>query len=821
MNQAATATQSSTTAQRAQWLLSLGCSPLPVAPAQAEPVGKNGKPMFNGKNPSYLDTSGKPHLIRHTQYRDTPPTVAELETWFTNPQNGIGTLAGGGGIDWIDLDLKNFESQSDCDNARAQILERCSRTYFESTRSGGCHIAVRLAEKKDFTNFELGNGGHAGEFLGEGRFVVLAPTPGYTSQNGDEIASVQSAAALGLRKVGSAKTAVDSDADSEVFTPTDEQKQIAEDNKNADMRKAPVALEKLISKKCKDILAAKKSDDASGDLAKLARELYGCAEWYPAQRLPVTGDPDALLQRAATNLGVDSDRLARILQPISRTGNLPGLVQYGGVIKAKAWFRKCRKSEASGDEVCSELKKIQALRKYFDERIRFNELSQKIEIDGGIVEDIESQRIDYIEQENKSIGVDLFCSVARKLAVENSYHPVAIYLEQVAEKSTDTSILDGIAERYFGVSDPLYSIYVKRWLVSAVARIFKPGCKADCALFLQGGQGARKSSFFEYLAGEGFFSDSLGNTQSNADEIAQLHKFWIHEWSELETVFKKKEMATVKSFMARRFDSARFAYRRDSVDLKRRSVFAGTTNESSFLSDNTGDRRFWIIPVRGKIPTDLLKQERDQIWAAAVALYKAGEQWHLTELEEIASGELNAQFRSFDPWHEKIAAFVAGRIFVTVNEILTDPGSGFGFDVKQITRRESFRVSGVLTALGWENKPKRQFGRLVKGWVAPENDLVSEQPEVTKVDPLTEVNPQVEPAQPAKVAPTSEANQEPGIFTPQHKPGDKVVYIGSSFPVLQGAELKVDSLRSGRVICTKPDGRFTTNLDPNELMPEE
>ena len=741
-----------TTQQRAQWLLSMGCSPLPVAPAQAEPLGKDGKPLFNGKNPSYLDASGKPHTIRHTQYRNTQPTADDLTKWFANPQNGVGTLAGQGGIDWIDLDRKNFDSQDACDNARAMILEKCDRTYFEKTRSGGAHIAIKLAEPKDFTNFQIGpDGQHAGEFLGQGRFVVLAPTAGYVSQNGDAIAAVRSAAALGLTKVGSAIAATE-----DSFVPTPEQKQIAEDNRNADMRKPAVAIEKLISKKCQGILSAKKSDDASGDLAKLARELFGVFEWYPAQRLPVTGNPDALLHQAAANLGVSGDRLERILQPISRTGNLPGLVKHGGEIKAKAWFRKCRKSDVEGEDVCSELKKIRDLRKHYDRRLKYNQLSQKIEIDGITLDDIEGERIYYVEQENKSVGVDAFCSVIRIIATENSYHPVAQYLESVSEKGSDTSVLDGIAKRYFGVDDPLYDTYVKRWLISAVARVFEPGCKADCALFLQGGQGARKSTFFQRLAGADFFSDSLGDTQNNKDEILLMHRFWIHEWSELETVFRKKEMASVKSFMARGFDSVRPPYRRDLIDLKRACVFAGTTNEQSFLSDNTGDRRFWTIPVKGKINTGLLDNERDLIWAAAVALYRAGEQWHLTELEEIASRELNAQFRSLDPWHEKVLGYIGGRPYVTGNEILT---GAFDYELKQIGRKEQLRISGILTALGWENKVKKLAGRPVKVWVPAEVEQVAQQktsiePDPVETDPLEvpswqEKLPAVTPGKPA------------------------------------------------------------------------
>ena len=604
----------STTMQRAAWLASLGCSPLPVAPAQAEPIGKNGKPLFNGKNPSYLDADGKPHIIKHTQYRENQPTTAELQMWFANPANGIGTLAGGGGIDWIDLDRKNFSSQDDCDNARAQILERCDRTYFEKTKSGGAHIAVRLAEPKSFTNFQLGNGKHAGEFLGEGRFVVLAPTAGYESLNGNEIGTAQSAEALGLSRTGQGVP------EKEPFVmPT------LENRRSIDMDKPPVAIDVLISKKCKDLLKGAKSDDISRDLTRLAREVYGVAEWYPSQQLPVTGNAEAILQKAANNWGVDSDRLARILESVSKTGNLPGLVKHGGSIKAAAWFRKCRKSAAEGDELCAELRKIRDLRAYYGDRLAFNQLSQKIEIDNETIEDIEGERIAYIESTNKNIGVDLFCTVVRVIANESAYHPVAVYLEQVAEANPDVdeSIFENVAGRYFGASDPLYSIYIKRWMMSAVARAMNPGCKVDTALFLVGGQGKQKSTFFKTLAGEEFFSDALGDATNNKDEVLLLSKFWIHEWSELETVFRKKEQASVKAFMARTTDSIRPPYRRDLIDLKRSCVFAGSTNEQSFLSDNTGDRRFWVIPMSKKTPVELVRAERDKLWAAAVALFKA------------------------------------------------------------------------------------------------------------------------------------------------------------------------------------------------------
>ena len=178
------------------WLRSQGLPPLPVAPAQ-DPTryparnrdgslkrDKDGAlvPAFTGKNPSYVDSRGIPHLIRHTQYQNRMPTQAELQTWFASPDNGIGTLGGWHNIVWVDVDVKQFESQQACDQRIADWLGQyplLQQTFTERTHSDGWRLAVRVHEKS-FTNFSLnGVGGqHMGEALGQGRFTVLAPTVG-------------------------------------------------------------------------------------------------------------------------------------------------------------------------------------------------------------------------------------------------------------------------------------------------------------------------------------------------------------------------------------------------------------------------------------------------------------------------------------------------------------------------------------------------------------------------------------------------------------------------------------------------------------------
>ena len=146
------------------WLLVQGLPPLPVAPAQ-DPMryparNRDGSlkrdrdgalvPAFTGKNPSFLDQRGIPHLIRHTQYQNRLPTQAELQTWFANPDNGIGTLGGWHNIVWVDVDMKQFESQQACDQRISDWLSQyplLQQTFTERTHSGGWRLAVRVHEK--------------------------------------------------------------------------------------------------------------------------------------------------------------------------------------------------------------------------------------------------------------------------------------------------------------------------------------------------------------------------------------------------------------------------------------------------------------------------------------------------------------------------------------------------------------------------------------------------------------------------------------------------------------------------------------------------
>jgi predicted P-loop ATPase len=217
----------------------------------------------------------------------------------------------------------------------------------------------------------------------------------------------------------------------------------------------------------------------------------------------------------------------------------------------------------------------------------------------------------------------------------------------------------------------IHQVATIKFLIAAVARAYEPGCQADNALILQGGQGIRKSTFFRELASPEWFDDSFGNA-SDKDERLKLHCAWGLEWAELETIFKRKDVAAVKAFITTKIDRLRPPYGRVVEFMNRSSIFCGTTNQQDCLSDGTGNRRFWVVPATKEIPTDTLIKERDRIWAAATQLYKSGVKWHLTPEENAAMSESRTAYESADVWEDTIADWLEGHEICTITEILSD-----------------------------------------------------------------------------------------------------------------------------------------------------
>lgn len=354
------------------------------------------------------------------------------------------------------------------------------------------------------------------------------------------------------------------------------------------------------------------------------------------------------------------------------------------------------------------------------DRIKFNEVFDQIELDGEPA-NMDGLRLELEMKFALSLKVndhDLY-SIITQVAKENSYNPLKDYMEACKAKYSDTSILDNLAERYFGVSEPIYQTYLRKTLIGAIARIYQPGCKFDTALVLYSKQqGIGKSTFLKVLAGEDYFCDDMGGV-AQKDEKLKLYMAWWHEWSEIENITSRSSCEAVKNFLSGMTDFIRPPYGRFTRKFKRRCVITGSTNEKYLLKDPTGDRRFWVIPVQGYIPIEQLIQERDRIWGAALTAYLNGEQWYLTPDEKTLSSQANEEFRETKPFDEALEEFLEGKDRVLTKEVLR----WMGVDARdsRLSNQASKDIRYAMTRLGWELKTIRMGEVRGKGYIKVEN----------------------------------------------------------------------------------------------------
>jgi hypothetical protein len=215
---------------------------------------------------------------------------------------------------------------------------------------------------------------------------------------------------------------------------------------------------------------------------------------------------------------------------------------------------------------------------------------------------------EWLQKQGILVSVDVAGQAVQTAARDHPFHPVKAYLQGL--KWDGGQRVDTWLSAYLGADRTEYARAVgSRWLISAVARIFRPAVKADCCLILEGPQGIRKSTALRTLAGD-FFTDELADLGSK-DAAMQTRGVWIIELSELDSL-SHSEIARIKAFMSRTTDRFRPPYGMRLVESPRQCVFAGTVNHSTYLRDETGGRRFWPIAC-GRIDVDRLARDREPV----------------------------------------------------------------------------------------------------------------------------------------------------------------------------------------------------------------
>lgn len=268
----------------------------------------------------------------------------------------------------------------------------------------------------------------------------------------------------------------------------------------------------------------------------------------------------------------------------------------------------------------------------------------------------------YLEHTYNITGKDRILDAVTLCSHKHTINDVKNYLTGL--KWDGIKRLDTLLTDYLGANDtPYVRAVIRKSLVAAVARAMTPGCKYDYVPIFAGPQGIGKSTFLRLL-GKDWYSDSLTSFDGKEASV-MLQGIWINELGELNSL-NHSETNAAKQFISRTNDIYREPYGRRTASYPRRCVFFGTTNDSEFLKDKTGNRRFWPVDVGINEPVknvwEQLPDEVDQIWAEAFLHWQIGEKLYLTGDEEIESKTEQEKHSETDPKEGIILEFVGRQI---------------------------------------------------------------------------------------------------------------------------------------------------------------
>lgn len=366
-------------------------------------------------------------------------------------------------------------------------------------------------------------------------------------------------------------------------------------------------------------------------------------------------------------------------------------------------------------------------------RLEYDEMADRVTLNRKPLEDVHEDRVrTEIERrftggvtpngtpKGLKIGAGDVRRALNQVARDRPYHPVREYLNSLTWDNVER--LNAVCEDILGAPrTQLNQAMIRKWAVSAVARAMKPGCKVDTALILVGKQGARKSTFFKVLAGEdtSWFIDTVMDV-STAKAQMTLRRCWIYEWAELEVMKRARDINAIKAWATSQADSYVPQYGHNAIDVPRGFVVVGSVNpKDGFLTDDE-NRRWLTINVAERIDLGLLRAQRDQLWAEAVAIYRAWDgawdtcPWVLTPEEAAELFEVQKEHLETDAWDSLVTEWIAGRLsdFTTKDVLIEAIKKPQGMWSKP----DEHRVNAIFRRLEKDGLIRKVTIRGTRGW---------------------------------------------------------------------------------------------------------
>lgn len=329
----------------------------------------------------------------------------------------------------------------------------------------------------------------------------------------------------------------------------------------------------------------------------------------------------------------------------------------------------------------------------------------------------------------------------KSLALQHCFDPVCDLIDKAEADWDGVERLDSAVVDYFNCADtPLNRAFMRKTIIAMIARARNPGCKFDTITVLESAEGYNKSTAWRVLAGDENFSDEPIIGKGSREVQEQLAGVWVHENAELAGM-RKADIDLVKAFASRMVDRARAAFAYFQREQPRHSIEVGSTNSDEYLQSQTGNRRFWPLPVLKAIDVVRLRADRLLLIGEAARCQSAGESITLDEAMWPDAAVVQEGRRIKDAWEDvlddiptdiEVVDYSDGSRKKQPIRQLVDGGDSrvasldllthiLGIPPGQQTTAHSMRLSVVMKRLGWRRDGNKITirGKQVRGFSKP------------------------------------------------------------------------------------------------------
>lgn len=301
---------------------------------------------------------------------------------------------------------------------------------------------------------------------------------------------------------------------------------------------------------------------------------------------------------------------------------------------------------------------------------RLNDCDNTVEVNGQQIDDITRAQLRMEARDHHIEPLAALEDAYVTEAARHRYHPVKDYLNGLAWDGADhiaalagyITCPDPPIVYDDGLAAPLHYVYFKRWLIGAVAKVIEQA--QNPMLVTVGAQDIGKSALARWFCSgipDRFLEDPI-RTEDKDSSIRLMANF-VWEVAELDATTRRSDVSALKAFITKGKVTVRKSYGHHDTIKPAMASMIGTVNDGvGFLSDETGSRRFLVFRVTAIDWAYSKNVDVNQLWAQAVALYRAGEPWRLLPCEATARNKQNEQFAVddlLDGWLDKYYIFDA------------------------------------------------------------------------------------------------------------------------------------------------------------------